>query len=120
MFRWVFFADGRAMDYVVVLHILLDPGEVEGSLDDDDSNAMKRLRDGMVKFGKPKHEHCVGQSKTNDESVRNLYCEHPKLLNVLDIRSEHLWIIPCPKMMIFRLITNLSLLNISFQLSRSQ
>jgi hypothetical protein len=36
---------------------------------------MERLRDGHIKLGAARYEHYAGQSKRNNESDENRYCE---------------------------------------------
>jgi hypothetical protein len=47
------------MDHVDVLHALREPGRVEVSLGDFESNTMDRLRNGQVKLDPPHAYECA-------------------------------------------------------------
>jgi hypothetical protein len=51
-------SDGCAMDHADVLHALREVGRVEDSLGNNESDTMERLRDGQVKLGAARYEHC--------------------------------------------------------------
>jgi hypothetical protein len=75
-----------------VLHALCEAGRVEDSLGDKESSAMERLRDGQVRY-----EKYAGSQRQIVNQIRTGTVSCHTLLNVLERRSEHLWVCPVCK-----------------------
>jgi hypothetical protein len=85
--------DGRAMDHADMLHALNEAGRVD-SLADSESDTMERLKDGQVKLGAARYEHHAGSQKQIVNQMRTGTVSHQTFLNVLERRSENLWVCP--------------------------
>jgi hypothetical protein len=77
---------------VIKSHALREAGRVEDSLGDKMSSTMERLRDGQVKLVTAIYEHYAGSQRRIVNQLKTGTVSHHKLLNVLERRSEHLWV----------------------------
>jgi hypothetical protein len=90
-------SDGCAMDHVDVLQALSEAGRVEDSLGDKELSTMERLRDVQVKLGAVRYEQYAGSQRQIVNQIRTGTVSRHMLLNVLERRSEHLWVCPMCK-----------------------
>jgi hypothetical protein len=80
-----------------VLHAIREAGRVEDSLGDKESSTMERLSDGQVKLGTARYEQYAGSQRRIVNQIRTGTVSRHALLNVLERRSEHLWVCPVCK-----------------------
>jgi hypothetical protein len=85
------------MDHADVLHAFREDRRVENSLGDKEASTMERLRDGQVRLGAARYEQYAGSKRRIVSQMRTGTVSRHTLLNVLEIRSEHLWVCPVCK-----------------------
>jgi hypothetical protein len=91
---------GHAMDDADVLHALSEEGKVKDILKNKESSTMVRwsdLRDGQVKLSAARYEHYIGSQRRMVNQMRTSTVSRHTLLNVLERRSENLWVCPVYK-----------------------
>jgi hypothetical protein len=67
---------------------------VKDSLGNEESSTMERLRDGQVKLGATRYEQYAGSQRRIVNQIRTGTVSRHTLLNVLERRSEHVWVCP--------------------------
>jgi hypothetical protein len=75
-----------------VFHAFREAERVEDLLEDSESDNMERLRDGRVKLGAAKYDHYAGSQRRTVNQMRTGTMSRHTLLNVLERRSENLWV----------------------------
>jgi hypothetical protein len=89
------YSDGCAMDHADVLHALRETGRVEDSLGDKESRIMEK--GGQVRLDAAKYDQYACSQRRIVNQIRTSAPIRHTLLNVLERRSEHLWVCPVCK-----------------------
>jgi hypothetical protein len=67
---------------------------LEDSIKDDESDTIGRLRNSQVKLGAGRYEHYADSQRRMVNQMRTGTVSWLTLINVLEERSEHVWVCP--------------------------